>query len=61
VHYYEEWATEADLRRRVRSERFTSLLAVIEASQEPPEIRFDFLESTRGLDYVSEVRQAQGP
>ncbi|MBV8553409.1 MAG: antibiotic biosynthesis monooxygenase [Acidobacteriaceae bacterium] len=58
VHYFEEWATEADMRRRVRSEPFTSLLGLMEAAREPPEVRFDFLETTRGLDYVAEVRQA---
>ena len=57
VRYVEEWATEADMRRRVRSERFTSLLAVIESAQEPL-VQFDFVTMTRGLDYVAEVRNA---
>ena len=56
VHYVEEWDSEADVRRRVRSHRFTSLLAVMESAQEPPEVQFDFVTKTRGLDYVSEVR-----
>jgi quinol monooxygenase YgiN len=61
VHYFEEWATEEDIRRRVRSERFTSLLSLLEASRSQPEVRFDFLAATRGLDYVTEIRQAPGP
>ncbi len=56
VHYLEEWETEADMRRRVRSPRFTSLLAVMESPQEPPKVQFDFVTSTRGLDYVAEIR-----
>lgn len=60
VHYFEEWVTEADLKRRVRSDHFTSLLAVMEAASEPPEVRFDFLAATRGLDYVTELRQTRG-
>ena len=56
VHYIEEWATEADMRRRVQSDRFTSLLAVMESSKDPPEVKFDFVTTTRGLDYVAEVR-----
>ena len=56
VHYVEEWETEADMRQRVRSSRFTSLLGVIEAANEPPRVQFDFVTSTRGLDYVAEVR-----
>ena len=56
VHYVEEWETEADMRRRVRSSRFTSLLGVIESAQEPPRVQFDFVTRTRGLDYVTQVR-----
>ncbi len=60
LHYEEEWSTEADLRRRVRSDRFTSLLAIMEAASEPPRVQFDFVTITRGLDYVAEVRQGSG-
>ena len=56
VHYVEEWLTETDLRRRVRSTPFTSLLAVLESSQTAPRVQFDFVTKTRGLDYVAEVR-----
>ena len=56
VHYVEEWATEADMRQRVQSARFTSLLAVLESAHEPPKVQFDFVATTRGLDYVAEVR-----
>ena len=56
VHYVEEWETEADMRCRVRSPRFTSLLAVMESAREPPRVHFDFVTRTRGLDYVAEVR-----
>jgi quinol monooxygenase YgiN len=56
LYFVEEWATEADMRRRVRSDRFTSLLAIMEGASEPPRVRFDFVTVTRGLDYVEEVR-----
>ena len=56
VHYVEEWSTEADLRRRVASDGFTSVLSLVEAAREPPRVRFDFVSSTRGLEYVAEVR-----
>jgi hypothetical protein len=57
VRYAEEWATEADIRRRVRSESFTSLLAVVESAQEP-QVQFDFVTATRGLDFIAEVRSS---
>jgi quinol monooxygenase YgiN len=58
VRYVEEWSTEADMRRRVRSEPFTSLLAVVESVQEPV-VQFDFVTTTRGLDYIAEVRNGR--
>ena len=60
VHYVEEWSTEKAIRRRVGSARFTSVLALLESVREPPHVQFDFVSTTRGLDYVEEVRQ-QGP
>ena len=57
VHYVEEWSTEEDIRHRVGSERFTSVLALVEAAREAPRVQFDFVSDTRGLDYVAEVRQ----
>src|SRR5262245_35175363 len=60
VHYVEEWETETDMRRRVRSERFTSLLSVVESAQEP-RVKFDFVTESRGLDYVEEARGDRRP
>jgi quinol monooxygenase YgiN len=57
VHYLEEWATEQDMQRRVRSDTFTSVLGIVEAAEKTPEVRFDFLSSTRGLDYITEIRE----
>jgi hypothetical protein len=57
LHCVAEWATETDLRRWVRSDRFTSVLSVLESAHEPPNVRFDFVTETRGLDYVAEIRQ----
>jgi hypothetical protein len=51
----EDWVCEADMRRRVRSVAFTSLLAIVESAKDP-HVRFDFVSLTRGLDYVAEVR-----
>jgi quinol monooxygenase YgiN len=55
VHYVEEWATEPDMRKRVQSTGFTSVLAVVESAREA-DVHFDFVSQTRGLDYVAEVR-----
>ena len=55
VHYIEEWTTEAAMRERVRSQSFTLLLAILESVRQP-RVQFDFVTSTRGLDYLAEVR-----
>jgi hypothetical protein len=55
VRYTELWATEPEMRRRVRSESFTSLLGIVESARHAA-VQFDFVTSTRGLDYVEEVR-----
>ena len=60
VRYVEEWATEEAMRQRVRSERFTRLLEVLESAREAPSVQFDFVMETRGLDYVEEVRNSDG-
>lgn len=57
VHYVEEWSTEGDIRRRVGSDRFTLVLSLLESVREAPHVQFDFVSTTRGLDYVAEVRQ----
>lgn len=55
LHHVEEWDSEANMRRRVRSEEFTALLEMIEGAREPY-VQFDFVTEVRGLDYVAEVR-----
>ena len=57
VHYIEEFETEADMRQRVYSSTFTSLLGVIESAHQPPCVQFDFVTRTHGFEYVSQVRK----
>jgi len=58
VRYVEEWQTEADLRRRLRSETFSQLVALIEEAVQPPRIEFTLDHETRGFDFMEEVRSA---
>ncbi len=50
-----EWATDDHIRKWMRSDRFTSLLSLIESAREP-RVQFDFVTTSRGLDFVEEVR-----
>lgn len=58
VHYEEQWATEAAMEARVKSDRFTQLLEVLEAAPVAPIVQFDFVARQAGLDYVEAVRGA---
>jgi quinol monooxygenase YgiN len=57
IRYFEDWSSEEELRKRVRSDRFLRLIAVMEEALSPPEITFELAGRTRGLDYVFEARR----
>ena len=56
LFYVEEWATQKDLEREIRSDRFTRLLSVMESSPKPPVLEFWFTWQTLGLEYIAKVR-----
>ena len=56
LFYLEEWATQKDLEREIRSDRFIRLLSIMESSPTAPVLKFLFIPQTRGLDYIAEVR-----
>ena len=56
LRYTEEWASEDDLRRRVGSEAFVRLAALLEATVQAPRLEFTLPDGARGLDFVEEVR-----
>ena len=56
VRYVEEWQTEEDLRRRLQSDMFSVLAALIEGSLEHPKVEFVLPGGIRGLDFAEEVR-----
>jgi quinol monooxygenase YgiN len=56
IHYIEEWNSEEDLRRQLRSDRFAALAELIEYASEHPTIEFVLPGSTRGVDYAEEIR-----
>jgi quinol monooxygenase YgiN len=59
--YVEEWDTQKDLEREMRTARFTRMLSVMESSPTPPVLEFQFVSQTRGLEYIAEVQSARTP
>jgi quinol monooxygenase YgiN len=57
LHFVEDWETEEDLQRQLRSDWFVSFAALIERATSPPDVLFSVAGGIRGLDYVEEVRQ----
>ena len=56
ILYVEEWASEDALARHLRTDCWKGLLAVMEASAEPPDLRFIWSDRTSGLEYLEESR-----
>ena len=49
---HEIWADEKSLERHLRSQEFHSVLLVVEMASEPPEIRFDCISKTGGIEVI---------
>ena len=58
VRYSEKWQSEEDLRRRMQSDTFMDLIALMEEAIQPPTVEFALDDGARGLDFVAEVRQS---
>jgi len=59
IRYIEEWGSEDDLTRRLRSDRFAVLAELMEHASEFPTMQFALPGSTRGVDYAEEIRGSE--
>jgi quinol monooxygenase YgiN len=50
------WASEKDLERHLRSDKFLAVLLAIEMATEYPEVRFDVVSRSTGIDTIEKVR-----
>lgn len=55
IRFEEDWETEEQLRRHVRSEGFRAVATLVEEATEPPSIEFMLPSGTRGIDYATEA------
>ena len=56
ILYVEEWESESEFREHVRSELYRRILAAIDLSQSPPEIRFYQVSKVEGLELLQNIR-----
>ena len=50
------WSSEEDLHRHLRSDRFHTVLLVVEMAVEPPEIRFESIATSAGVEVIQQAR-----
>jgi quinol monooxygenase YgiN len=61
ILYMERWDSEAEFERHVRSELYWRILAAVEFSRKAPEISFDYISITKGIDLVEALRLERQP
>ncbi len=54
--FHDRWSDAEGLRRHLRSERYRDLLLVMEMAKEVPEVRFDEISHTSGLEAIETAR-----
>ena len=54
--YVEQWQTQEDFERHVRSDQYRKHLALIDLSTSPPELKFHTISETSGIEYLATVR-----
>ena len=59
--FLEEWATQADLERHLSKDNQRRLLELMDLLREQPELRFNTVSHTEGMDLVENVLRKVGP
>ncbi len=54
------WSDEADLDRHLRSDEYQKVLVVLEMAIKQPEIRFDTILSSSGIETIEKARGSTG-
>ncbi len=52
----EFWTNDVDLQHHLRSEKYRKILLVVEMAAEPPEIRFDSIAHSSGVETIEHAR-----
>ena len=61
LSYTEEWIHEEELKRQLRSDRFSRLAELMERATEQPTVEFALPSGLRGIDYAEAVREGGTP
>ena len=59
VYMFEEvWRSEEDLRHHLRSDEYRNLLLVLELALKQPEIKFNTISSSTGIETIEKARSS---
>jgi quinol monooxygenase YgiN len=56
IIWLEEWKTQDDLERHLSSPQYKKILAVFDMSSKAPDLRFNTVVKTTGLQLIAEAR-----
>jgi quinol monooxygenase YgiN len=51
------WSSQNEMERHLRGDKFHTVLLVVEMAAESPEIRFDVIEQTTGMETIQRIRE----
>jgi len=60
VVFVERWGTDAALAAHLRSDMYRRILGAIELSSDKPEIRFEHVSSSEGMELIERLRRHVG-
>lgn len=58
--FEERWRSQEDLERHLRSDEYYKVLLVMEMALEQPNIRFDTISESTGIETVEKARKSTG-
>ena len=56
IVWVEEWKTQEDLERHLRSRQYKKVLAAFDMSSSQPEMRFNTVVETKGMQLIADAR-----
>ncbi len=58
LFFEQRWSSEEDMARHLQSEEYRQVLLVLEMACKQPEIRFETITATTGIETIERVRRA---
>jgi len=60
ILFEQSWSREEDVLQHLRSDRYNKVLLVLEMAMEPPEVRFDCIHRSHGMEFITFARNQAG-